>query len=116
LGALLSWALSVCQKYALSVGAVILAVLAVTGLARWGWRPFVDHCRKRWPRTTRNILWVAKWLRSLAKNVFWIVGGSPVWLSLGASLLACVSHFFYAKPFLRITKTPEAVEKPARWR
>ena len=100
------WVMRILDTHAVGIGQVIVGAVVCLAVARWAWPAFVAFARARWPRTTRAGLTMLKWLRSWSGNVFWLAGGAPAWISLGAALAAWTSYLAYGLPFLSATRVP----------
>jgi predicted acylesterase/phospholipase RssA len=52
----------------------------------------------------RKLMTIRKWLRSLSGNILWAFYFLPALIALIISALGCISHFFYYRPFERVTR------------
>ena len=91
----------------LGIGAAILGGITLAVILGVLWPMLIRRLGARYPRGTRRILFAAKWTRSYAANVLWLLGGAPIFIACVGAGLAWIAYLFYHVPFLGRTRNRE---------
>lgn len=101
---LMPWLSSGWTDHMVGVGTVLVVLAAIVLLVVTLRPQFKSRVKAQYPKPIRWFLFLMKWIRSYVLNIFWIVGGAPLWIALAAAGVAWISYVFYDLPFICATR------------